>query len=669
MEIKSRQLSGVLPYNNTESENANRFVDFEAQDPLHSDYSVRERENDSKPDTSKKHLKTYQEKESNNQYENQKLESIPLDAYLEARRLSNPRFHLSLGASMGIDGNQVLTNITNISEGAFLSKDEFAELRSRNYGENFNESLNSGCNSPFGFLSPYLLKKAARTATKELEVVHTSSNDSIDKLVKISDVLKQRGEEPRNNTLKPNTTKHSEDQGLAIAELTRKRKPNSHSQSDFGLINLANLLSPTQSKSSQAKKSRFSKRPTSITCHEDKENQPLGLKDENHNFSCRQFPLSKSKDSKKSDHFNYTTEKRSDTLPKSAHGTRSVRNVTPEEQRKGSAFFTFDQKNDKVTHLEERALGKNASMDNLQYFNDKLLKFLNENLESQNKVRREHENKLASLKELVVTLQAANKELEKENTGLKIEVNHIRNELKENLNALAEMKKERDDLLAQKEKLLVHFKDYSKEFEMQLSQVRKENSKLLDAFHSFATHKSCKSNESTEMKKASSETHRYKRTASREHIKHHELADELSVGRNSAPRERELAELLHYKKNTQKFVDSITEMVMECSPKEYWKAKPSLKQIWKWLKNIITDYIDLKRKVLDGPEDSDLLKACMDFLMVKSKDDLVPFLHEVLVDNTKMAQIISKIKISYGLSAFNTLDELDAFLDKQKGGK
>ena len=127
-----------------------------------------------------------------------------------------------------------------------------------------------------------------------------------------------------------------------------------------------------------------------------------------------------------------------------------------------------------------------------------------------------------------------------------------------------------------------------------------------------------------------------------------------------------IKELQFYQKNTQKFIDSITKMVMECSPTSDNKP-PNLKQIWKWLKHVFHDYMELKTEFKSAPslKEKDTLEQIKEFLFVTNKDDIIPAISDILVQSTRLSQLISKFKILLDLTHAKNIEELEEILDRQ----
>ena len=123
-------------------------------------------------------------------------------------------------------------------------------------------------------------------------------------------------------------------------------------------------------------------------------------------------------------------------------------------------------------------------------------------------------------------------------------------------------------------------------------------------------------------------------------------------------------ELQSYQRNTQKFIGSITKMVMECSPSADSKP-PNLKEIWKWLKHIFQDYMGLKKQIKSAKslKEKDVLEQIQEFLLVTKKDDIIPAINDILVQNTKFSQLISMFKILLDLTHAQNTEDLEEILE------
>lgn len=135
-------------------------------------------------------------------------------------------------------------------------------------------------------------------------------------------------------------------------------------------------------------------------------------------------------------------------------------------------------------------------------------------------------------------------------------------------------------------------------------------------------------------------------------------------------------DLIKYKKQTKKFIKSLSEVVAELTPTETRKdpSTLSLKEIWKWLQNLLKEYMKLKKDkdrsannskkstphskiqekskeeeednidVQEKEESQILILESMKILQIKDKADYLPALAEFLIYNNKMSLLLSKVQ-------------------------
>ena len=123
-------------------------------------------------------------------------------------------------------------------------------------------------------------------------------------------------------------------------------------------------------------------------------------------------------------------------------------------------------------------------------------------------------------------------------------------------------------------------------------------------------------------------------------------------------------------KSMMKFVDCVTELVIECSPSNaFVGSRPTLKENWKWIKNMVKDYMVIKRKQPELNESDEISRACMDFLLVKEKKGIIPSLHQILVENKRLEQMLSECKMLHRIenqgSCPAVLEERNGVQDKK----
>lgn len=60
--------------------------------------------------------------------------------------------------------------------------------------------------------------------------------------------------------------------------------------------------------------------------------------------------------------------------------------------------------------------------------------------------------------------------------------------------------------------------------------------------------------------------------------------------------ENEVERLRHQLQVFEKFHESLAKAVVDCSPPNTYKLRPTLKEIWKWVRNLIEEYMVLKTR-------------------------------------------------------------------------
>lgn len=104
-----------------------------------------------------------------------------------------------------------------------------------------------------------------------------------------------------------------------------------------------------------------------------------------------------------------------------------------------------------------------------------------------------------------------------------------------------------------------------------------------------------------------------------------------------------------YQKSVSKFIDCVINLIIECSPSNAFNGgKPTLKESWKWIKNIIRDY-KVKRDSLD--ENEEILKTCLRALAVKEKRDIVPSLQQLLMQKNRLQDANSRRVPEYSMGS------------------
>ncbi|KAL4499709.1 hypothetical protein ABPG72_017249 [Tetrahymena utriculariae] len=128
---------------------------------------------------------------------------------------------------------------------------------------------------------------------------------------------------------------------------------------------------------------------------------------------------------------------------------------------------------------------------------------------------------------------------------------------------------------------------------------------------------------------------------------------------------RIIADMKDINKNLTKFTDCIIQMVVACHPKDFFTKNnpnrnnlPTLKQSWKWLKQIMEEYMHLKSAYNDQFE-----KQICQMLNVEHKIDAVSVLSDKLLECTIANRVFKKISRILNLQEFNTFIEFEQAID------
>ena len=130
----------------------------------------------------------------------------------------------------------------------------------------------------------------------------------------------------------------------------------------------------------------------------------------------------------------------------------------------------------------------------------------------------------------------------------------------------------------------------------------------------------------------------------------------------SGDEERLLKELLHYKKNTERFIKCIIKMVVDCAPSHYIDGQvPDLKLAWKFIKKMMVEFAATKKEFEYLKKDEEILQKCTDLLFLEEKAELLPKINEILMKKNRLSKIISKVKLHLNLSS---LEEIENYFTK-----
>lgn len=587
----------------------------------------------------------------------------------------------------------VLTNITNASDSVFLSRDDFSYIKSE---VNENEALGGSTRkTPFGFLSPRLLKLAGRNKKEQEAALNLSEEKrKAEERAKEAGKLKRRGEGPKLRDSEIIYEKENDSSSI-LGPAPEKKEDGEYSSRLVKSSTVGNLISPNQPNRSRSTKSTHAAETILVAERIEAANPSTEeIKRENKAMMSRYKEVGA-----KLDKLQGQEKQQFNPAPRPTFsGARSVRNNTPQSLRfseRGEIQYDpnalINYERERIKKLEAKLENKDNQLSHLKHLHDEALRALEETRGKIDHLRKDSDFKLADLRASIICFEEKNKKLEKENNTLKGELNLAKKELKE-----------RDALLAQRQQYGSDSSTFINDLENEVSELRKANAELqreveqlkhekeelglkylnkIEQFH-YISQKTDqemkllmeKFNNQDQLSQSEHKTTRRSRSRKRvpsyakEMTKQFSQSELVASGTSNHDTKAEVDDIefrntVHNNKTTQKFIESVTDLVVECSPRDHWKERPSLKQVWKWLKNLMLEYAKMKRQI-DNGEDSEILQTCMEFLMARNKTDVVPLLHETLVGNTRMAQIISKFKIWSSLTSLETLDDLEAFLDK-----
>ncbi|KAL4476143.1 hypothetical protein ABPG74_009876 [Tetrahymena malaccensis] len=128
---------------------------------------------------------------------------------------------------------------------------------------------------------------------------------------------------------------------------------------------------------------------------------------------------------------------------------------------------------------------------------------------------------------------------------------------------------------------------------------------------------------------------------------------------------RIIAEMKDINKNLTKFTDCIIQMVVACHPKDFFTKNnpngnnlPTLKQSWKWLKQIMEEYMHLK-----SAQNEQFEQQICQMLNVEHKIDAISVLSDKLLECTIANRVFKKISRILNLQEFNTFIEFEQAID------
>lgn len=125
-----------------------------------------------------------------------------------------------------------------------------------------------------------------------------------------------------------------------------------------------------------------------------------------------------------------------------------------------------------------------------------------------------------------------------------------------------------------------------------------------------------------------------------------------------------LKQLLHEQKNQEKFIESIIQVVKKCAPVHYLDdGKFLLKQVWKFIKKLMENYIGLKKSIIKYQAEQQVVKMIVQYLHVDNSEEVMSKLIQISIEEGIHKRIEQKIKKLFNYDWNLTLNELEKALD------
>ncbi|CAK75968.1 unnamed protein product (macronuclear) [Paramecium tetraurelia] len=184
----------------------------------------------------------------------------------------------------------------------------------------------------------------------------------------------------------------------------------------------------------------------------------------------------------------------------------------------------------------------------------------------------------------IFTKKSSSKSLPKRQKDLDEEIQNLNN-------VITQLRKVEQLLLNQvkdlKNQLEIKYKSSNTDQEC-IDELNKELNQLSNKLHHEIMHNSQQQKTNIELQKTILKLEQDLITSNQ---KNQDISEELQIIKSKYSHEH-------------KFVESLLHMVISCHPENSFREQPSLKQAWKWLKSILSDYLQLKQKTRNYQEGS-----------------------------------------------------------------
>ncbi len=125
--------------------------------------------------------------------------------------------------------------------------------------------------------------------------------------------------------------------------------------------------------------------------------------------------------------------------------------------------------------------------------------------------------------------------------------------------------------------------------------------------------------------------------------------------------EKTYKDLIYYKKMTQQFIESLSHMMVSISPEGYFDEKPTLKKIWKLLKKILEEYMNIK---IELNEKNETIHKLLEIFSTNNEKEILPIMNSFINEYDFMGKIINVFKKGEGLEEND--DDLQSLYEVMK---
>ena len=105
--------------------------------------------------------------------------------------------------------------------------------------------------------------------------------------------------------------------------------------------------------------------------------------------------------------------------------------------------------------------------------------------------------------------------------------------------------------------------------------------------------------------------------------------------------------MAHELNTHKKFYDCLTKVIMECSPSNTFKEKPSLKQSWKWIKSLMEEYMMMKTRLRKNSKSSNSTQQAKE-----PEGQVANQREEKIFENKNVAEVFNDIQRNFGGTRF-----------------